>query len=109
VERQPLRLGSHGHLHAFIGSTATPNTVAFNVNGGSRTMANETTSAPNNFTHSGYNFAGWNTAANGVGGTSYADGASYPFNASTTLYAQRTVAPRRPTPNRRIRCLLAGN
>jgi hypothetical protein len=72
-------------------------------------MANKTTSAPTNFTRSGYNIAGWITAANGVDSTSYADGASYPFNASTTLYAQRTVAPRQPTPNRRIRCLLAGN
>jgi uncharacterized repeat protein (TIGR02543 family) len=60
-------------------------------------MANETASGPtkltlNAFTRTGYHFAGWNTVANGVGGTSYADGASYPFNASTTLYAQWTVA-----------------
>jgi LPXTG-motif cell wall-anchored protein len=34
----------------------------------------------------GYSFAGWNTAADGTG-TSYADSASFPFSASTALYA----------------------
>ena len=68
-------------------------TVTFNGNGStSGTMANETNSAPtalstNTFTRSGYSFTGWNTAANGTG-TAYADGASYPFSASATLYAQ---------------------
>jgi uncharacterized repeat protein (TIGR02543 family) len=75
-------------------AVATSYTVVFNANGGSGTMANETQSAPtaltpNAFTRTGYTFAGWNTAANGTG-TSYADGASYPFTASTTLYAQWT-------------------
>jgi uncharacterized repeat protein (TIGR02543 family) len=55
-------------------------------------MANETASVATNlttnaFTRTGYHFAGWNTAANGSG-TAYADGASYPFTASATLYAQ---------------------
>jgi DNA-binding beta-propeller fold protein YncE len=35
----------------------------------------------------GYNFTGWNTAADGSG-TNYSDGASFPFSANTTLYAQ---------------------
>jgi uncharacterized repeat protein (TIGR02543 family) len=57
-------------------------------------MANEsdnTTSAltSNSFSYSGYTFAGWNSAANGSG-TSYADGASYGFGSSVTLYAQWT-------------------
>ncbi|MGD0055490.1 MAG: InlB B-repeat-containing protein, partial [Acidimicrobiales bacterium] len=57
-------------------------------------MANETASVAtaltaNAFTRTGYTFAGWNTAANGTG-TAYANDASYPFSASTTLYAQWT-------------------
>jgi uncharacterized repeat protein (TIGR02543 family) len=44
----------------------------------------------NAFTKAGYTFAGWNTVAGG-GGTAYANSASYPFTASTTLYAQWTI------------------
>lgn len=67
-------------------------TVTFNANGGSGTMADQTASSAtalttNAFTRTGYTFAGWNTAAGG-GGTTYANGASFPFTASTTLYAQ---------------------
>ena len=71
----------------------TTYTVTFNGNGStSGSMSPETASAPsalslNTFARTGYTFAGWNSAANGTG-TSYADGASYPFSASTTLYAQ---------------------
>ncbi|MEO9181076.1 MAG: InlB B-repeat-containing protein, partial [Acidimicrobiales bacterium] len=70
------------------------NMVSFNANGGTGSMANETNSAPaaltpNSFTRSGYTFKNWNTAANGTG-TAYANGASYPFSASTTLYARWT-------------------
>ena len=70
-------------------------TVTFNANGGSGTMATETDDAPtaltvNAFSDPGYSFSGWNTAANGSG-TAYADGASYPFTASATLYAQWTA------------------
>ena len=42
---------------------------------------------PNGFTKTGYNFAGWNTAANGSG-TAYANSATYAFSADVTLYAQ---------------------
>ncbi len=67
-------------------------TVIFNNNGGTGTMANETETVPtaltlNTFTRTGYTFSGWNTAANGSG-TAYADGATYPFTVSVTLYAQ---------------------
>jgi uncharacterized repeat protein (TIGR02543 family) len=60
-------------------------------------MSTETTTiathlTANAFTRTGYSFAGWNTAADGSG-TSYADGASYPFTSSTTLYAQWTLTP----------------
>jgi hypothetical protein len=69
-------------------------TVIFNGNGStSGSMVNEAASVPTNlttnaFARTGYNFTGWNTVINGVGGTAYANGASYPFTSSTTLYAQ---------------------
>ena len=74
---------------------ATNYTVTFNANGGSGSMSDQTASTTtnlttNSFTRSGYTFSGWNTAANGTG-TSYADGASYPFTSSATLYAQWTL------------------
>jgi uncharacterized repeat protein (TIGR02543 family) len=46
----------------------------------------------NDFTNAGYSFSGWNTLANGTG-TSYADGATYSFSSSITLYAQWTPLP----------------
>ena len=66
-------------------------TVTFNNNGGSGSMANQTASVAtaltaNTFTRTLYYFANWNTAADGSG-TSYADGASYPFASDVTLYA----------------------
>jgi uncharacterized repeat protein (TIGR02543 family) len=74
----------------------TPNpsfTVTFNGNGStSGATAGETNNAPsalnaNGFSRTGYAFAGWNTTADGSG-THYADGATYPFTANTTLFAQ---------------------
>jgi uncharacterized repeat protein (TIGR02543 family) len=72
-------------------------TVTFNSNfpyvtGGAGSMSNEIHSAATNltanaFSDTGYTFTGWNTIAGG-GGTAYAGGASYPFTASVTLYAQ---------------------
>lgn len=75
--------------------TPSSSTVTFDSNGGTGTMSNQTASVATNlttnaFTHSGYTFAGWNTASNGSG-TAYLDGASYPFSSSTTLYAQWTL------------------
>jgi uncharacterized repeat protein (TIGR02543 family)/LPXTG-motif cell wall-anchored protein len=69
-------------------------TVTFDANGGSGSMSAQTSSSaitltPNAFSRTNYNFAGWNTAADGTG-TAYADAASYPFTASETLYAQWT-------------------
>ena len=76
-------------------------TVAFNADGGSGTMAPETASVPtaltrNVFTRTGYFFSGWSTAADGSG-TTYADGATFPFTASGTLYAGWKANPRPPT------------
>ncbi len=72
-------------------------TVTFDANGGSGSMSNQTASSAtnlttNSFTRAGYTFSGWNTAAGG-GGTAFADGASYPFTANATLYAQWTLIP----------------
>ena len=82
--------------------------VTFNANSGQGTMpaqsaARATNLSANTMTYSGYNFAGWNSAANGSG-TPYADGASFPFTADTVLYAQWTLVtvatptPTTPTP-----------
>ncbi len=85
----------------YAGWTVLPNqTVIFDANGGTGTMSNQVTNVAtaltsNAFTKSGYTFAGWNTAANGSG-TSYADGASYPFTAGATLYAQWALIPVAP-------------
>jgi hypothetical protein len=71
---------------------AVANTVTFDANGGTGSMANETDNAPtaltaNTYTKIGYGFSGWNTAADGSG-TAYVDGATYDFTSSVTLYAQ---------------------
>ena len=68
-----------------------PNTVTFNSNGGSGTMANElattnTVLSANTFTQTGYTFLNWNTAANGSG-ASYSSSYTYSFARSITLYA----------------------
>lgn len=80
---------------------ATTHTVAFDANGGTGSMASQTSATAasltvNAFTRADYTFAGWNTAANGSG-TSYADGASYPFTADATLYAQWEAVTTPPT------------
>jgi len=43
-----------------------------------------------NLVRTGYNFAGWNTQANG-NGTDYAEGVTYTVNSSVTLYAKWTA------------------
>ena len=74
-------------------------TVTFEANGTEEypvegTMAPQTVTAKtdtvlttNTFTREGYNFTGWNTAADGTG-TSYADGATVNLTENTTFYAQ---------------------
>ena len=69
-------------------------TVAFNSNGGSGSMSNQsagvtTPLSSNAFTRAGYDFDGWTTNADGTG-TSYVDGASYTFASNLTLYAKWT-------------------
>jgi hypothetical protein len=74
-------------------------TVTFDGNGAtSGTTPAETDNVPsaltdNGFSQTGSAFAGWNTVADGSG-TPYIDGATYPFTASVTLYAEwRPVPP----------------
>ena len=68
--------------------------VNYNVNGGSnapaaqtKTYGKELTLSNTKPTRTGYNFAGWNTKADGSG-TAYAVGTVYTGNADLTLYAQ---------------------
>ena len=76
-------------------------TVTFDGNGSTGgAMAPETEHTPsalsaNAFSRTGYAFAGWNSAADGSG-TAYADGASDPFSADETLFAQWTVDTMNP-------------
>ena len=71
-------------------------TVTFNANGGTGSLTAEgpysvatalSLFSTGSMAYTGYAFTGWNTAADGTG-TAYADGASYPFSANATLYAQ---------------------
>ena len=77
--------------------TVSTYTVTFDANGGAGAMtgqvaASSTALTTNTFTRDGFNFAGWNSAADGSG-TGYAAGASYEFTSDETLYAQWTAIP----------------
>ena len=80
----------------FTVSVPASYSVTFDGNGSTAgAMAPETAFTPtplsaNAFSRTGYAFAGWNSAADGSG-TAYADGASDPFTANQTLFAQWTV------------------
>lgn len=69
-----------------------PPEVTFDANGGSGSMSNQSASGStalttNTFTRAEYSFQGWNTDEFGLG-DQYSDGASFPFTADDTLYAQ---------------------
>ena len=73
--------------------------VTYNANGGTGAPAAQTktynvslTLSSTKPTRDGYDFTGWNTAANGSG-TAYASGGSYTGNASLSLYAQWDATP----------------
>lgn len=88
------RGGTAQYFSSIIITYETGFTVTFDANGGTGSMSPQTASVPTNltsntFTRSGFVFAGWNTLANGSG-TAYANGASFPFSANATLYAQWT-------------------
>lgn len=80
-----------------VSVAAVNQTVTFDANGGTGSIPQQTASQATNLTsnttqitRTGFDFAGWNTAANGSG-TAYANGASFPFTSSATLYAQWTA------------------
>ena len=80
------------NITLFAQWTVNNHTVTFNSNGGTGSMSNQIANVPtaltaNTFTLTSFTFNGWNTAPNGSG-TSYADGAIYPFAADIALYAQ---------------------
>lgn len=86
---------ANGNLYAQW--TELPRTATFDANGGSGSMVSQSGTGStqlnaNGFTRSGYDFAGWNTAANGSG-TAYADQSSYSFATNATLYAQWAPPP----------------
>ena len=68
--------------------------ITFDANGGDGLMPTQTVQpgaaaalTANAFTRADYDFAGWNTAADGTG-TAYADGADITASENVTLYAQ---------------------
>lgn len=86
--------------------TTSQYTVIFNANGGTGTMANQTANTATNLTAFGFTppagkgFSGWATSSGGS--VVYANQASYPFTASTTLYAiyyTLPTAPSAPSPS----------
>lgn len=91
----PVTLNQTQVTALYTAATTTGFTVTFNNNGGTGSLTAETDSSPTalslfstgTMAKVGRQFTGWNTAANGTG-TAYADGASYAFSASATLYAQ---------------------
>jgi hypothetical protein len=98
-EAAPINTGNEEWVAVVIDIAALPSfTVTFNNNGGTGSLTAQTNNvaaalslfSTGTMANAGYTFMGWNTAANGSG-TAYADGASYPFTASATLYAQWTV------------------
>ena len=71
--------------------------ITFDANGGDGLMPTQTVQpgaaaalTANAFTRADYDFAGWNTAADGTG-TPYADGADITASENVTLYAQWTL------------------
>ena len=81
-------------------------TVTYDANGGTGTMTDSNspyyqgatvTAKTNTFTRDGYEFTGWNTAADGSG-TSYDEGDTFTPTANTTLYAQWAEAGKVATP-----------
>jgi uncharacterized repeat protein (TIGR02543 family) len=97
TDEQNVTLTSSQTLYAQWGAGVT-NTVTFNANSGSGSMANQIASDSisltiNSFTKSNSRFTGWNTIANGSG-FGYTDGAIYSFALDITMYAQwQTIVP----------------
>jgi outer membrane protein OmpA-like peptidoglycan-associated protein len=86
--------------------------VKFHANGGGGSMKTETKKStaaltPNQFTRNGFKFIKWSTAGNGSG-SDYANGQSYGFKTSISLYAQWS-AVKPPVVSPAIRAVVALN
>ena len=97
TETQGAGAGTTFYYDDGIWGTTPPTpkvTITFEANDGEGTMEPQTVPentgtelTPNAFIREGYNFTGWNTAADGSG-TAYADMATVSLTKDTTLYAQ---------------------
>ena len=94
IDRQSFRMTSSATLTLYAVWGANTNTINFNSNGGTGSMAaqqaktdEKVTLEQNSFTYTGYTFKGWSTSANGT--VVYADKAEYTMgsDSSITLYA----------------------
>jgi uncharacterized repeat protein (TIGR02543 family) len=91
-----IAASAQSSIGALIVATPIYYNVTFIGNGstsGTMNAESDNTSTPlttNAFIRTGYTFSGWNTVADGSG-TGYAEGATYPFTAALTLYAQWTA------------------
>lgn len=97
----PYTPGATSGITLYAQWTSTSRSVTFDSNGGSGTMTTQSSGPAanltnNTFSRNGYYFEGWNTSSNGSG-TAYANGASYPFTSSVTLYAQWRAIPAAPS------------
>ena len=90
--------GTNTDLYTFTYGTynfsivAPSHAVTFDPNGGTGTMAPQSSNAPatlssNTFTRPGYSFGNWNTLSNGTG-SPHADGELFDFASDLTLFAQ---------------------
>ena len=94
VDKQEITVT--GDITLYAQWTQNP-VITFDANGGEGTMAAQTVEPnkaadliANTFTRADYDFAGWNTEADGTG-TAYADKANITVGENTTLYAQWTL------------------
>jgi uncharacterized repeat protein (TIGR02543 family) len=79
-------------IYAANGGNGTPPTDGSSpYSGGSTVTVLGNPLTPNTLTKTGYQFAGWNTAADGSG-TNYVGGTTFTITQNTTLYAQWIVA-----------------
>ena len=79
--------GSSTYIVTYFGNTNTGGTAPTDSSSPYNPSASVSILGANTLTKSGYQFAGWNTAADGSG-TSYVGGNTFNINADTTLYAQ---------------------
>ena len=95
--------GTNTDLYTFTYGTynfsivAPSHAVTFDPNGGTGTMAPQSSNAPatlssNTFTRPGYSFGNWNTLSNGTG-SPHADGELFDFASDLTLFAQWSANP----------------